>query len=146
MERPEDVEGFQNHEVECALQNFRPAVVHAGAPVVVAQDDSTLLCTVQRSGLGVTWPSQRGTSGAQPRLACWLTPDLVRKSEPTRFVASALRLESLDRYSEAAGSQFVRRTRQTVHQPEHDIELCSIGNGWRDEVDVNCTGTSLRGL
>ena len=47
-------------------------------------------------------------------------------SEPTRFVASALRIESLDSHGEAAGSQFVRRTRQTIHQSEHDIELCSI--------------------
>jgi hypothetical protein len=44
---------------------------------------------------------------------------------------------SLYSHGEAAGSQFVRRTRQTIHQPEHDIELRSIRNGGRDEVDVN---------
>jgi hypothetical protein len=57
-----------------------------------------------------------------------------------------LSYRSLYRHGEAAGAQFVRGTRQTVRQPEHDVEARSIRNRGRGEVDVNRTGTTFRRL
>src|SRR5437660_878885 len=66
-------------------------------------------------------------------------------SEPARCVELAPgRL--LYGHGEAPGSELVRRTRQAIHQPEHDVELCSIRDGGRSEVDVDRAGPPLRCL
>ena len=54
------------------------------------------------------------------------------------------RRQLFHRHREARGSQFVGWTRQAIDEPEHDIELRSIRDRWRGEVDVNRAGASVR--
>src|SRR5262245_22731600 len=66
VKRTEGVQCLEDHQIERALQHFRMAVIHArAAPVVVAQEDSTLLCDVQRSRGSLEsqpWPTNRSES------------------------------------------------------------------------------------
>src|SRR5262249_12662773 len=49
VKRTEGLQRLEDHQIERPLQYFRAAVVHGcAAPVVVAQEDSILLCNVQR--------------------------------------------------------------------------------------------------
>jgi hypothetical protein len=53
---------------------------------------------------------------------------------------------SLHRDGEAPRSQLIGWTRQTVHEPKHDIELSPVQNRGRFKIDVDRSGPSFGGL
>jgi hypothetical protein len=98
------------------LRRFVHRLRHAINGVMPAAS-TDVRASVRQDGTRVPRHARFRTQDGEPRWAA--------NGEPTRRIASAPH-SSLYGHGEAPGSQLVRRRRQAIHQPEHDIELRSI--------------------